>query len=138
MGAGALSLLIGIAGVAVIVVAVLRGRRWGGRRTVGVAGAGMLALGLSLSGLVDVFARALAILTFNPLRWVGLVVAGLGLVMLSSAGMLPGRRRGAREVAREKDPARREVTGSGGTPARAAGDDDMAEIEEILRRRGIS
>ncbi|MPZ94595.1 MAG: hypothetical protein GEU96_06685 [Propionibacteriales bacterium] len=148
-GSGALSVLVGVVGGVLLVCSVLLGRRRGWRRGVGVAGAGLMLLGLSLSGLIDALARALSILSFNPLRWIGLAAAVLGFVLLSWSGIIPRRRKGrSRESApvesgREQRPEVGSRTADASTadaPAAEAPavDDDLAEIEEILRRRGIS
>lgn len=134
-GSSALSVLVGVGGGVALVCSVLLVRRLEPRRAVGLAGAGLMALGLSLSGIIEVFARALAILSFNPLRWLGLGAAVLGFVLLSWSGLLPGRRRSPKQVtSRRADKAQVE----GRKQAEPAIDDDLAEIEEILRRRGIS
>lgn len=143
---GAWPLLVGVVGSVLLVCAVLLAPRWGARRSVGAAGAGLLLVGLSVSGVVGIVAQALAV-GLNPLRWLGLVAAAVGVVMLSWVGLLPGRRRargvssagsadgsgdggatgGTRAVARRR----------GEAPAQRPVDDDLAEIEDILRRRGI-
>lgn len=138
-----LSAIAGVAGVVLLVLAVLYGRRRGFRRSVGVAGGGLLLLGLSVSGLIDVFAHALAALTFNPIRWLGLGTSVLGLLMLSWAGMLPGRGRAvaasqdAKVAGSGKSGKSSQVTRGRGKPKGGA-EDDLAEIEDILRRRGIN
>lgn len=144
-GSSATSVLIGILGGVLIVCAVVLGRRLGGRRAVGTAGLGLLLVGLTLSGLIDVIAR----IAFNPLRWVGLGAVAVGFSMLFGSGMLP-RRRHKRTGTTKQPEAVESSQGSpqgspqgssqgnpqGGSPA--VGDGDMDEIEEILRRRGIS
>lgn len=150
LGASVWSLLVGALGGVFLVCAVLLAGRLGARRSTGAAGAGLLLLGLALSGVVGILAQALAI-GFNPVRWVGLAAAALGVVMLSSAGMLPGRRGRQRSVSGEepravdagRDKGRAKGTGKGGDQgrdqpaAKSSVDSDMAEIEDILRRRGI-
>ena len=72
-------------------------------------------------------------LVFNPLTWAGLLVGGIGVVMIGGATALR-RRRGPAPTA----PAGKEKRAvAAGQPKQAPVDDDMAEIEEILRRRGI-
>jgi MFS family permease len=141
VGASVWAILVGVVGAVLLVCGVLLAARWGRRRSVGAAGAGLLLLGLAVSGIVGILAQAVAV-GLNPVRWLGLVAAGLGVLMLSWVGMLPGRRR-AREVAGEQTPrpvergrgrAREEPKQS---RASSAVDDDLAEIEDILRRRGI-
>jgi hypothetical protein len=151
LGASVWSLLVGALGGVLLVCAVLLAGRLGARRSTGAAGAGLLLLGLALSGVVGILAQALAI-GVNPVRWVGLAAAALGVVMLSSAGMLPGRRGRQRSVSgaepravdagRDQGGARASVKGADRlrdkpAAAKSSVDSDMAEIEDILRRRGI-
>jgi hypothetical protein len=146
IGLGTWGLLVGVAGGVLLVLALLLSGRWGARRSAALSGIGLLLLGLSMSGVVDFIAQA----TFNPVRWVGFAAAGLGVLLLCSVGMLPGRgRRRRQETERGPGEPRRpeQVEPGRADPARrAAGkghgggadvDADMAEIEDILRRRGI-
>jgi drug/metabolite transporter (DMT)-like permease len=135
-GSSALSVLVGVVGGVLLVCAFILGRRWGRRRAVGAAGAGLMLLGLSLSGVIDVLGKALSLLSFNPLRWAGLAAAVVGFLMLSWSGLIPrgGKQPKSRSVARtgksqEIEPKR---------TAEPAIGDEFAEIEEILRKRGIS
>lgn len=133
-GAGVWETVVGAAGTVLVVCAVLLSRRWGARRCLGAAGAGLLLLGLSVSGVVGVIAQALAV-GLNPVRWIGLAAAGVGALMLSWAGMLPGRRRRRGPTATHEP---REAEGRRGRPpAQRPVEDDLGEIEDILRRRGI-
>lgn len=84
-------------------------------------------------------------LVFSPLVWLGVCVAGVSVVLFGVSGLLRGRR-----TARERTPGapagrtgstppRRAVGRSGraskaGTPV----DDDLSDVEEILRKHGIS
>lgn len=135
-GSSALSVLVGVVGGVLLVCAVILGGRWGRRRAIGTAGAGLMLLGLSLSGVIDVVGKALSLLSFNPLRWMGLAAAVVGFLMLSWSGLI--RRRGKRSrtssvagtgTSRDIEPMRSSEPAIG---------DDFADIEEILRRRGIS
>jgi hypothetical protein len=81
-------------------------------------------------------------LVLSPQVWAGVVLAGLSVVLLVVSGVLRGR-----ALARGDEP---EDAVAGGSPRRelpkqaersgepAITDDDMSEVEEILRRRGIS
>ena len=83
-------------------------------------------------------------LVFNPLVWSGVVVAGISVVLFVVSGMLAGRqpaggkagRKAGRKTGRTDRPG--ELPASGGERGAAAPDDDMAEIEALLRKRGIS
>jgi hypothetical protein len=69
-------------------------------------------------------------LVFSPQVWLGIVIAGIAGVLLVVSGWLAGRRDDTpKQVRRNKTEA---VEGS------AIVDDDMADIEAILRKRGIS
>jgi hypothetical protein len=124
-GSGTLSVLVGVVGGVTFVCAFLLGRRLGLRRSVGTAGVGLLLIGLSLSGVVDAVAR----MTFNPMAWLGVGLGVVGFFLLSWSGFMPRRR-----AVEKGSAAQVEVK----KPSAPAIDDDMAEIEEILRRRGIS
>jgi hypothetical protein len=140
------AVLVAALGAVLLVAALLLARRWGVRRSVGVAGAGLLLLGLALSGFVGILVQLLAV-GLNPVRWLGLVTAGVGVVMLFSAGMLPRpprSRAGAAQVqpaggaaASARKPVGRGTEKGTASSQRQSVDDDMAEIEEILKRRGI-
>lgn len=79
-------------------------------------------------------------LVFSPLVWVGVVLGGLGAVLLVVSGILTSRQLGttarsgssAAQGPKEVDAAERRAKGE------PAIDDDLADIEALLRRRGIS
>ena len=97
----------------------------------------------------------------NPALWAGVALLGVAVVLFVGAGLVSARRvvdrrsgdrtnppRGADRAERVSAgsagssgvPAGRKATGKRpieATPAKPAGDDEFAEIEEILRRRGI-
>ena len=77
---------------------------------------------------------------FNPLSGSGIILAGVSVVLFGAAGVRCARQLGGR-------PARRRPRAEAGKPAAVkpasrkgapAIDDDMAEIEALLRKRGIS
>jgi len=83
-------------------------------------------------------------LVLSPAVWAGIVLAGLSVLCFLISGVLR-RRSGARErTAGRRAPA--QAAGSGERPALGSqakapagkADDDFAEIEEILKRHGIS
>jgi len=135
--------------------------RW--RRKSPRAGVRMLAwavlpMAFYLTGLADLvervgsaFAKFGASFVFSPRTWLGVVIAGVALLLLLISGGLPkvSRRKGGKAVAQDgsapeaatdKSAAPQALTrGTGKTRKQAAADDDdMADVEAILRRRGIS
>ena len=120
----------------------------------GLRGAGITLLPAAayLTGTLEMFTeigRSVADwathLVFSPIVWVGVVLAGLAVVLLVVSGMLRDRGLGgprqpgaasARDPRKAPKPALGEPARPTGAPA--VGDDDMADIEAILRKRGIS
>ncbi|MGN9840331.1 cellulose synthase [Nonomuraea sp. H19] len=91
-------------------------------------------------------------LVFNPTVWVGVAVAGLSVVLFVVSGVMRGRKLKLAGGRKKSDaPAQQPVQPSANKPAVAGkkqqaasapkaskGDDDFADIEELLKRRGIS
>ncbi|GGL17329.1 hypothetical protein Sme01_72250 [Sphaerisporangium melleum] len=98
-------------------------------------------------------------LVLSPMVWAGVAVAGLSAVLFLVSGVLRGRRLRAGTTAGKRTRGGETATGptppaggaAGGTaptqplrrpvqsrPAAPAADDDLSDIEEILKRRGIS
>jgi hypothetical protein len=112
------------------------------------AASGLRALGFTLLPLAAYLTNTLQMFTgiateigdwashlvFSPVVWMGIVLAGVAVALIGVSGRLR-----AREVAPAPDapalPAK--APGGKGRPALAQ-DDDMAEIEALLRKRGIS
>lgn len=79
-------------------------------------------------------------LVLNPFVWVGFVLAGVSAALFVVSGILRARELGGRPTKPGKSvkPGKR---GSELPPAKRGApaiDDDMAEIEALLRKRGIS
>ncbi|CAN5904264.1 hypothetical protein BH20ACT6_BH20ACT6_20120 [soil metagenome] len=74
-----------------------------------------------------------ASLVFNPVMWVGIALGGIAIVLLGSAAVLRSRSGPAVDQPRRAKPLK-----PGKSAATRPVDDDLADIEEILRRRGIS
>ena len=96
--------------------------------------------------IVDAVADWATRLVFSPTVWIGVVLAGLGVLLLGAGRVLESRGIGTRGVA-PKEPRRSQEPDRGkpaGLPSgRKAGsepviDDDLADIEAILRKRGIT
>jgi hypothetical protein len=75
-------------------------------------------------------------LVFSPVVWLGVVLAGISVVLIVGSGRIRARQVGSAPTAGKAElPAA--GPGRKGRPA-VAEDDDMAEIEALLRKRGIS
>jgi hypothetical protein len=75
-------------------------------------------------------------LVFSPSVWIGLGLAGLAVVLFVISGMM--RTRGLGGATRSgKPPARELPASSSGPRSQPVVDDEMADIEAILRKRGI-
>lgn len=76
-------------------------------------------------------------LVFDPLKWAGVVVAGLAALLYVTSGVMLRRRA-------EAGGETKAVTGGASKaveqkrPSAVSGDPDLADIEAILRKRGIS
>ena len=116
---------------------------------------------LALTGLLTLFGRvgnAVANFftgsVFSPRVWVGYAALGVAVLVWFIAGAVRARSGGSRANARPSAPqvgsaavaptagsvgraARPSAVAPGGGPSAAAPDDDFAEIEAILKRRGI-
>jgi MFS family permease len=86
---------------------------------------------------------------FSPKVWSGVAVIAVAIVLFVVSGKLRGRRAKKKKTAAAPEPgavASNGARASGGVPARlpagkrkaAADDDDMSDIQAILRRRGIN
>ncbi|MGD9960260.1 hypothetical protein [Nocardioides sp.] len=95
-----------------------------------------------LTGTLRMFTRIIDAITdwathlvFSPSVWLGIILAGVSVVLFGVAG-----RMGRSEPTPASDTpkaAPRQVNPSAGRPAPAI-DDDLAEIEAILKKRGIN
>ena len=71
-------------------------------------------------------------LVFSPMVWLGIVLAGVSVVLFVVSGALRSRQLSAGET------GPRELKAPDQKKAGPVVDDDMAEIEAILRKRGIT
>lgn len=86
-------------------------------------------------------------LVFNPSVWIGVAVTALSVVLFVVSGILRGRKLARADAAASPavgdKPAAKPVQQPAGKPAVAApkprtNDDDFSDIEDILKKRGIS
>ncbi|MFC4909449.1 hypothetical protein [Actinomadura gamaensis] len=121
---------------------------WGVYRRRGAAsGARGAALSLiPLAAAMTGVTRFLTDLVFSPMKWAGVAVAGLAVVLYLASGAALSRRsvtegedsRAARKAPKAKQAGPGKAPkGAVGGPAPTAVDPDLAEIEDILRNRGI-
>lgn len=106
----------------------------------------MVPMGAYLTGLT----KFLADLAFSPVKWVGVALFGLGALLYVTSGVMLRRgstaEGGPRRNSAPKNAAKGAPQGAapkgelqGRRPAGgAAVDPDLAEIEQILKNRGIS
>lgn len=101
------------------------------------AGWTLLPPALLLTGTVRLVGRIASAVTgwasglvFSPVTWIGVAVGAAGVALIGTGAALRRRRAGG---AVDPPAGRRQVPARRPPPV----DDDLAEIEEILRRRGI-
>ncbi|WP_017624333.1 hypothetical protein [Nocardiopsis chromatogenes] len=123
--------------------------------------AGLLGLMATVWRAVADIVGILAGLLFNPMVWGGVAVAALAAVLFLVSGVMRAKGKGVRpargggEPKRGKkaaeggaapglegggatqDPAAQAAGGARGKKAKAGGDDDMGDIEDLLRKHGI-
>ncbi|MBW8483385.1 hypothetical protein [Actinomadura parmotrematis] len=119
------------------------------RRGAGVAMRGAAWSLVPLAAAMTGVTGFLSDLVFSPAKWAGVTVAGLAVVLYLASGAMLGRRAGAgggrseAEGRKGRKAARGDAPRGAVEPARPAApgsgvDPDLAEIEQILRNRGIS
>lgn len=88
-----------------------------------------------VSGIATEITTWVGNLVWNPLVWSGVLLGGVSVVLFVVSGMLRSRHAEPTGPAATKPLKQGRKTSS--EPV-LAGDDDMAEIEALLRKRGIS
>jgi hypothetical protein len=102
----------------------------------------LVPLGAYLTGLT----KFLSDLVFSPVKWAGVVVLGLGGLLYMTSGVMLRRGGGAAEaetVPQAPSKGAPKAAAKSGSKAaiekrQPAVDPDLAEIEQILKNRGIS
>lgn len=103
---------------------------------------GTLEMASEIAGSVTDWATGLV---FNPITWSGITLAGFGVVLIVVSGILRDRQLASLDASGSARASRRAGRRSL-PPARATGvsakgadpDDEMDDIESILKRRGIT
>jgi hypothetical protein len=88
--------------------------------------------------IVDAVADWATSLAWNPMVWSGIVVAGVSGLLFVVSGALRSRQQPRSVKGASPDPAALPEARRQGRGAPAVADDDMAEIEALLRKRGIN
>jgi hypothetical protein len=109
----------------------------------------LLPLAMYLTGSVGLVGRIGSAIVrfgtsfvFSPKTWLGVIFVGISAALFVVSGGIPlfqsGRRRERRRRAERKQQQQGTASPAaiGKAPA-PAGDDDLSDVEEILRRRGI-
>jgi hypothetical protein len=117
---------------------------WGVYRRRGAA-SGLRGAALSLipvAAAMTGVTEFVADLAFSPGRWAGVGVAALAVVLYLTSGVMLSRRSGESGAAgtegrRERRAAGKRAPRQGREVESAGADPEMAEIEQILRDRGI-
>ncbi len=134
-----IELLVAIGGGGMVVLAIRQARRKGWAGSLQMAAGGFLLMGAAAIGIVGFLAG----LVLDPLAWLGIVSLGLACILFIIGQRLEGRAVGrstdAVEGTRDTPKVAKGKQGKAveGKKAEPAVDEDMAEIEEILRRHGI-
>ncbi len=120
-----------------LVASFLLWRRRGAASGLRAAAWSLLPLAAGLTGtlrllwdVADSVATWATRLVFSPVVWLGIVLAGVSAVLFVVSGVLRRRTPSRRAVSGAPAPAR-------GRPA-VSGDDDMADIEALLKKHGIA
>ncbi|CUR54138.1 conserved membrane hypothetical protein [metagenome] len=110
----------------------------------GTRGAALTLLppALWLTGTLKMFTRIVDAITdwathlvFSPAVWIGIILAGVSVVLFGVAGRLGGGK--ATTDAKNSPPVPGKLNAPKSRPAPAI-DDDLSEIEAILKKRGIT
>lgn len=128
-----------------LALSYLRYRKSGLVAGVRAVGWSLLPLALALTGVLRLGGQILADvgtwatrLVFSPTVWLGIALAGVSAVLLGTSGWLATRGKGGSPAATQTRGPAGAVTGGPPTGKGAAPvDDDLVDIEAILRKHGI-
>jgi hypothetical protein len=131
-----------------LVLSGLAWRRKGARSGIrGIAwsllpAAAWLTHSLALVGrIVSAVVRFGAAFVFSPQAWLGVILVGISVLFFLVSGGIPlvgSRRRHRKDVQSGPGEPRPPVAGSSHRAAVESGDDDLADVRDILKKHGIS
>lgn len=133
-----IELAVAIGGGGMVALAIKQAGQKGWAGSLQMAAFGFLLIGAAAIGIVGFLAG----LVLDPLAWLGVIALGIAGVLFVAGQRLEGRSAGRRSAEVADGKPGKAVKGKPakaveGKKAQPAVDDDMAEIEEILRRHGI-
>ena len=104
--------------------------------------AAWLTHSLGLVGrMVSAIVQFAAGFVFSPEAWLGVILVGVSVLCFLVSGGIPlvGSRRRHRKEVGQGEPRQPAAGSSGrGRPAIESGDDDLADVRDILKKHGIS
>jgi hypothetical protein len=131
-----------------LVLSGLAWRRKGARSGIrGIAwsllpAAAWLTHSLGLVGrIVSAVVRFGAGFVFSPQAWLGVILVGISVLFFLVSGGIPlvgARRRHRKEVDSGRNEPKAPVAGASRRAAVESGDDDLADVRDILKKHGIS
>jgi hypothetical protein len=113
----------------------------------GLKGAGITVLPLAayLTKTLQMFTRIVEAVTdwatslaFSPTVWLGVILAGVGVVVFGAGRLLDRRGKGEPTPPRGRSQAPGGLPGGSKPRSEPVVDDDLADIEAILKKRGIT
>lgn len=113
----------------------------------GLKGAGVTLLPLAayltktlqmFTEIVDAVADWATRLVFSPAVWLGVVLAGLGVLLFGAGRLLDRRGKSGEKPGRDRSTPRGTLPGGSKPRGEPVVDDDLADIEAILKKRGIT
>ena len=126
-----ISIAVAAGGAGLVGLSVKQARAKGWAGSLQLASIGFLLIGASAIGIVGFLAG----IVFDPLAWLGVVALGIAGLLFVTGQRLEGRQPKGGRAVEAKPAARRGVEGT--TSATPAVDDDLADIEAILKKHGI-
>ncbi|MGH8823432.1 MAG: hypothetical protein ACRDVN_03020 [Jiangellaceae bacterium] len=123
-----ISIAVAAGGAGLVALAVRRSRSTGWAGSLQLASIGFLLMGASAIGVVGFLAG----IVLSPLAWLGVIALAIAGVLFVVGQRLEGRGRRGGAVEGKQPPGRAVAA----KPA-ADADDDLADIEAILRKHGI-